>query len=80
MYYQNLFNQNYINEAKYQEVLKKTQIEQQIMFDQEQKKEIAKMLKALDDYFNAAQKIAPQYQNDAFNACVLKISQKLYNK
>ena len=50
------------------------------MFDQEQKKEIAKMLKALDDYFNAAQKIAPQYQNDAFNACVLKISQKLYNK
>ena len=81
MNYQNLFNQNYINEQQYYELLKqKNQIEQQIKFEQEQQVEIGKMLKALNDFFDAAQKIAPQYQNHASNLCIWEICKRLYNK
>ena len=61
MYNENLFNQNYINELLKQ----RAQIEQQIKFEMDQEKEIGNMLKALNDYFDAAQKIAPQYQGQA---------------
>lgn len=81
MNYQNLFNQNYINEQQYYELLKqKNQIEQQIKFEQEQQVEIGKMLKALNDFFDASQKIAPQYQNQASNLCIWEICKRLYNK
>ena len=80
MYNQNLFNQKYINEAQYNELLKqKIQLEQ-MRFEMDQKKEICNMLKALNDYFDAAQKIAPQYQQDAFNLCVLEIYRRLNMK
>ena len=52
MYNENLFNQNYINELLKQ----RAQIEQQIKFEMDQEKEIGNMLKALNDYFDAAQK------------------------
>ena len=80
MYNQNLFNQNYINETQYNELLKQKAYLDKIQFEKEQQKEIGNMLKALNDYFDAAQKIAPQYQQDAFNLCVLEIYRRLYGK
>lgn len=81
MYYQNLFNANYINEQQYNELLKqKALIEQQEKFEKEQQIEISKMLKALNDFFDASQKIAPQYQNQSFNLCILEIYKRLHNK
>lgn len=44
-----------------------------------QEREIAKMLKALNDYFDAAEKIAPQYQQEAFKLSVLEIYRRLNN-
>ena len=73
MYNQNLFNQNYINETQYNELLKQKAYLDNIQFEMDQQKEIGNMLKALNDYFDAAQKIAPQYRQDAFNLCVLEI-------
>lgn len=81
MYNENLFNQNYINEAQYNELLKqRAQIEQQIKFEMDQQNEINKMLKALNDYFDAAQKIAPQYQGQAMALSAMEIYNRLYNK
>lgn len=75
MYYQNLFNQNYINELEYQRLC--SQIDQ-IQFDMKQQEEIGKMVKALDDFFDSAQKIAPQYQNQANMACMFEICKRFY--
>ncbi len=80
MYNQNLFNQNYINEAQYNELLKlRNQIDQQIKFEIDQQNEINKMLKALNDYFDAAQKIAPQYQGQAVALSAIEIYRRLNN-
>ena len=76
MYNENLFNQNYINELLKQ----RAQIEQQIKFEMDQEKEIGNMLKALNDYFDAAQKIAPQYQGQAMALSAMEIYNRLYNK
>lgn len=78
MYNQNLFNPNYINEVQYNELLK--QIEQEIKFEIDQQNEINKMLKALNDYFDAAEKIAPQYQGQAMALSAVEIFNRLYNK
>ena len=81
MFNQNLFNQNYINEGYYNMLLKqKNQIEQQIQFEKEQEKEIINMLKALDDFFDASQKIAPQHQEEARTLCVEKIFERCFMK
>lgn len=80
MYNQDLFNQNYINEAQYNDLLKQKAYLDKMQFEMDQQKEIGNMLKALNDYFDAAQKIAPQYQQDAFNLCVLEIYRRLYSK
>lgn len=81
MYYQNLFNQNYINEQYYCELLKqRNQIEQQIKFEQEQEAEIGKMLKALNDFLDSFQKIAPQYQKRASELCLWEICRRIYNE
>lgn len=80
MYNQNLFNKNYINETQYNELLKQKAYLDKIQFEMDQQKEIGNMLKALNDYFDAAKKIAPQYQQDAFNLCVLEIYRRLNNK
>ncbi len=39
----------------------------------EQNKNIADMVKALSDYFEAARKVHPDYQQAAFNACLAEI-------
>ena len=59
MDYQNLFNEQYINQQHYKEIKSK-------QFSLEQQQEICKMLKALDDFMESASKIAPQYQQQAF--------------
>lgn len=83
MYYQNLFNQEYINK-QYCELLKqkeqREQREQQEKFDREQKLEISKMIKALEDFFEASQKIAPQYESLALSSCIFEISKRLSKK
>ena len=73
MYYQNLFNKQYINEQYYEEMKRK-------QFYSEQQQEFTKMLKALNDFMDSASKIAPQYQQQAFETCVNAICGKLYGK
>lgn len=71
MNYQNLFNEQYINQQYYEEMKRQ-------QFYSEQQQEFTKMLKALNDFIDSANKIAPQYQQQAFNACVDTICGKLY--
>jgi Na+/phosphate symporter len=71
MDYQNLFNEQYINQQHYKEIKSK-------QFSLEQQQEICKMLKALDDFMESASKIALQYQQQAFDACVSVICKRVY--
>ena len=71
MDYQNLFYEQYINQQHYKEINSK-------QFFLEQQQEICKMLKALDDFMESASKIAPQYQQQAFDACVSVICKRVY--
>ncbi len=71
MDYQNLFNEQYINQQHYKEIKSK-------QFPLEQQQEICKMLKALDDFIESASKIAPQYQQQAFDACISVICKRVY--
>lgn len=73
MDYQNLFNSQYINEEYFQRL-------QQQNFENYQRNEFSKMLKGLDDFIKASKNIAPQYQQQAFNACVSKICAELFGK
>lgn len=61
-WYGQMFNPQYVN----QDYLRQLQIQH----DQEQREEIAKAVKAIHDYFEAARKIEPQYQSIAFAACI----------
>ena len=80
MYYHNIFNPNYINEQNYNQLLMQQRQREQQQFENEQMNEIAKMLKALNDYMDAAQKIAPQYQEQASALSVMEICKRLYNR
>lgn len=71
MDYQNLFNEEYINQQYYEELKRKK-------FYSEQQQEFSKMLKALDDFIESASKIAPQYQQQAFDACIGAICKRVY--
>lgn len=71
MDYQNLFNEQYINQQHYEEMKRK-------QFYSEQQQEFSKMLKALNDFMESAGKIAPQYQQQAFDACVSAICRRVY--
>lgn len=71
MNYQNLFNEQYINQQNYEEIKRK-------QFYLEQQQEFTKMLKALNDFMDSASKIAPPYQQQAFDACVNTICGRLY--
>ena len=71
MDYQNLFNEQYINQQHYEEIKRK-------QFYSEQQQEFSKMLKALDDFMESASKIAPQYQQQAFDACISVICKRVY--
>lgn len=61
-WYGQMFNPQYANQ-NYLEQL-------QLQHDYEQRQEIAKEVKAIHDYFDAARKIEPQYQEMAFGACI----------
>lgn len=79
MYYNDLFNPSYINKEHYKKLLEhKHYIEQLIEHDREQKEEIEKMAKALNDYLDAAEKISHQYQTEAFNRCAFEISSRIF--
>ena len=71
MDYQNLFNEQYINQQHYKEIKSK-------QFSLEQQQEICKMLKALDDFMESASKIAPQYLQPEFDVCVSVIGNIVY--
>jgi DNA-directed RNA polymerase subunit F len=43
----------------------------------EQNKNIADMVKALSDYFKAARKVDPDYQNAAIQACLSEIMRQM---
>jgi len=36
------------------------------------------MLKSLNDFMEACNKIAPQYQEQAFNSCIAEICRRIY--
>lgn len=73
MNYQDIFNQQYVNPQYYQWL-------QQQNFENYQRNEFLKMLKGLDDFIKAAKNIAPEYQQEAFNACVEKICTEFFGK
>ena len=64
-WYGQMFNPLYVNQ-KYLEQL-------QMQHDYEQRQEIAKAVKAIHDYFDAARKIEPEYQEMAFGACIAAV-------
>ena len=64
--YNQLFNPQYANEA-YLRQLKWQQ------YDAQQRQEITNIVKAIHDYFDAARKIAPAYQQMAFDACIAAV-------
>ena len=68
--YEQIFNQQYVNEAYLQQL----QIQQ---YHAEQQQEIAKAVRALHDYCDAARRIAPEYQKQAFCACVAAILEEM---
>lgn len=61
-----LFNPQYANEA----YLRQLQWQQH---DAEQRREITNVVKAIHDYFDAARKIAPEYHQIAFDACIAAV-------
>ena len=64
--YNQLFNPQYVNEAH----LRQRQWQQ---YDTQQRQEITNIVKAIHDYFDAARKIAPEYQQMAFDACIAAV-------
>lgn len=60
--YDQIFNQRYVNQTYLQQL-------QQQQYHAEQQIEIAKAVKALHDYCDAARKIAPEYRQQAFCVC-----------
>lgn len=64
--YEQMFNPQYVNT----DYLRQQQIKQ---YDFEQRQEIAKAVKAIHDYCEAASKISPQYQQEAFFACATAV-------
>lgn len=68
--YDQLFNPQYANQAYLQ------QLHWQ-QHDAEQRREIANIVKAVHDYFDAARKITPEYQQMAFNACIAAVVEEM---
>lgn len=64
--YDQFFNPRYANV----EYLRQLQLQQQ---DAEQRREITNIVKAIHDYFDAARKITPEYQQMAFDACIAAV-------
>ncbi len=68
--YNQLFNPQYANEAYLRQL-------QWQRHDAEQRQEIRNIVKAIHDYFDAGRKIAPEYQQEAFNACVAAVVEEM---
>lgn len=68
--YNQIFNPQYAN-ADY---LRHLQWQQH---DAEQRREITNVVKAIHDYFDAARKIAPEYQQMAFDACIAAVVEEM---
>lgn len=45
--------------------------------DIQQRQEIINIVKSIHDYFNAARRIAPEYQQIAFDACIMAIVEEM---
>lgn len=69
----NLFNPTYITNYNLQ------QLEEQRKYWEQQKK-IEDLVKALHDFLDAAKDIAPEYQQQAFNACCAEIAIQAANE
>ena len=67
--YDQLFNKQYVNTSYLQQL--------QLHHHAEQQAEISKAVKALHDYFDAARKIEPDYQQQAFQACATAILEEM---
>ena len=67
--YDQIFNQQYVNEAHLQQFQMQHHNQQQI--------EIEKAVKALHDYCDAARKIVPVYREQAFCACAAAILEEM---
>lgn len=67
--YDQIFNQQYVNPDYLQQL--------QLQHHAEQQAEIIKAVKALHDYFDAARKIEPAYQQQAFLACASAILEEM---
>ena len=68
--YDQIFNQQYVNPNYLLQL-------QQQQYRAEQELEIGKAVKALHDYCEAARKIAPEYQQQAFWACATAILEEM---
>ena len=68
--YDQLFNPQYANET----YLRQLQWQQ---YDAEQRHEITNIVKAIRDYFDAARKIATEYQQMAFDACIAAVVEEM---
>ena len=71
-WYGQMFNPQYVNQ-NYQQQL-------QMQHDYEQRQEIAKAVKAIHDYFDAARKIEPEYQEMAFAACIATVLDEMQSR
>ena len=68
--YDLLFNPQYTNQSYLQQL-------QYQQHDAEQRQEIMNAVKAIQDYFDAARKIAPEYQQMAFDACIAAVVEEM---
>ena len=68
--YDQFFNPQFVN-ADYLHQLQWKQ------HDFEQRREIMNIVKAIRDYFDAARRIAPEYQQMAFNACIATVMEEV---
>ena len=68
--YNQLFNPQYANEAYLRQL-------QWQRHDAEQRQEIRNIVKAIHDYFDASRKISPEYQEEAFNACIAAVVEEI---
>lgn len=67
--YDQLFNPQYVNISYLRQIE-----QQQHVFEQRQ--EIAKAVQAIRDYCAAARKIDPEFQEEAFRACIIAVLQE----
>ena len=67
--YEQMFNDQYVNEQFLRNMQQQYQLQQQT--------EIQKAVKAIHDYCEAARKISPEYQQEAFRLCGLAVLEEL---